>query len=141
VSNSLTLAGTDGSTLNVGAGATLTGSSAAAIYYDNMPQNSKSAAYTTMLADAQKHILHPAADTTARTFTIDSNANVAYPIGTTITFINQNAAGVVTIAITSDTLRLAGPGTTGSRSLAANGIATAIKIAATEWIISGVGLS
>lgn len=109
--------------------------------YSNIPQNSKSTAYTTVLADAQKHILHPAADTTARTFTIDSNANVAYPIGTAITFINQNAGGVITIAITTDTMRLAGPGTTGNRTLAANGVATAIKITSTEWIISGTGLT
>lgn len=140
-SNTLTFAGTDASTLNIGIGGTITGSSAAAVFYDNMPQNSKSAAYTTVLADAQKHILHPAADTTARTFTIDSNANVAYPLGTTITFINQNAAGTLTIAITSDTMRLAGAGTTGSRTLAANGVATAIKLTSTEWIISGVGLT
>ena len=109
--------------------------------FSNIPQNSKSAAYTTVLADAQKHIFHPSADTTARTFTIDSNANVAYPIGTAITFINQNAGGVVTIAITTDTMRLAGPGTTGSRTLASNGIATAIKVTTTEWIISGTGLT
>lgn len=106
-----------------------------------IPQNSQSAAYTTVLADAGKHILHPAADTTARTYTIDSNANVAYAVGTTITFVNQNAGGVVTIAITSDTMRLAGAGTTGSRTLAANGIATALKITSTEWIISGAGLT
>lgn len=109
--------------------------------YPNMPQNSQSAAYTTVLADAQKHILHPSADTTARTFTIDSNANVAYPIGSTLTFINQNGAGTVTIAITTDTMRLAGAGTTGNRTLAANGIATAVKITSTEWIISGVNLT
>ncbi len=109
--------------------------------YRNVPQNSKSAAYTTVAADAGKHILHPSADTTARTFTIDSNANVPYEIGTAITFINQNAAGVVTIAITSDTMRLAGVGTTGSRTLAANGVATALKLTATEWIISGTGLT
>lgn len=111
------------------------------IGYLNIPQNSKSAAYTTVLSDAGKHIFHPSADTTARTFTIDSNANVAYPIGTAITFVNQNAAGVVTIAITSDTMRLAGAGTTGSRTLAANGVATAIKVTSTEWIISGTGLT
>lgn len=104
-------------------------------------QNSKSAAYTTVLSDAGKHILHPSADTTARTFTIDSNANVAYPTGTVLTFVNQNGAGTVTIAITSDTMRLAGAGTTGSRTLAANGIATALKITSTEWIISGTNLS
>lgn len=107
----------------------------------SIPQNSQSAAYTTVAADANKHILHPSADTTARTFTIDSNANVAYAIGTAITFVNQASAGVMTIAITTDTMRLAGAGTTGSRTLAANGIATALKLTATEWIISGTGLT
>lgn len=109
--------------------------------FSNIPQNSKSAAYTTVLTDGEKHILHPSADTTARIFTIDSNANVAYPIGTTLTFINQISAGIVTISITTDTLWLAGAGTTGSRTLAANGIATAVKITSTGWIISGVGLT
>ena len=111
------------------------------IGYLNIPQNSQSAAYTTVLADAGKHILHPAADTTARIFTIDSNDNVAYPIGTAITFVNENAAGVITIAITSDTMYLAGLGTTGSRTLAANGVATALKISSTVWIISGTALT
>lgn len=105
----------------------------------NIPQNSKSAAYTTVLADAQKHILHPTADDNARTFLIDSNANVAYPIGTAITFVNQ--INTVTIDITSDTLTLAGAGTTGSRTLAANGMATALKIGTTAWIINGSGLT
>jgi hypothetical protein len=105
----------------------------------SIPQNSQSAAYTTVASDANKHILHPTADNNARTFTIDSNANVAYAIGTAITFVNQ--INTVTIAITSDTLVLAGAGTTGSRTLAANGIATALKIASTTWIISGTGLT
>lgn len=64
---------------------------------------------------------------------------MAYPIGTAITFINQ--INTVTIAITSDTLTLQGAGTTGSRTLAANGTATAIKVASTAWIISGTGLT
>ena len=106
-----------------------------------IPQNSQSAAYTLVLTDGGKHILHPSADTTARIWTIPANASVAFPIGTAVTFVNQNAGGVITIAITTDTMRLAGAGTTGSRTLAANGIATALKITATEWIISGTGLS
>ena len=106
-----------------------------------IPQNSQSAAYTTVLADSGKHIFHPSADTTARTFTIPANGTVAYTIGTAITFINQNGAGVVTIAITTDTMRLANSGATGSRTLAANGVATAVKITSTEWIISGTGLT
>jgi len=133
-SNSITLAGTDGTTMTFPP-------ASASIGYLNIPQNSQSAAYTTVLADAGKHLLHPSADTTARTFTIDSNANVAYPIGTAITFVNQDSAGDLTIAITTDTMRLAGAGTTGSRTLAANGIATALKVASTEWIISGTGLT
>lgn len=110
-----------------------------AIY--GIAQNSRSANYTLTLDDANKHILHPSADTTARTFTIPSNASVPFEIGTAVTFVNQNSAGVVTIAITSDTMRLAGAGTTGSRTLAANGIATALKVTSTEWIISGTGLT
>jgi hypothetical protein len=104
-------------------------------------QNSRSAAYTTVLADAGKHIYHPTADTTARIWTIDSNANVAYPLGTAITFVNDTSGGVITISITSDTLVLAPDGTTGSRTLAANGMATAIKMTTTRWMISGSGLS
>jgi hypothetical protein len=106
-----------------------------------IPQNSQSAAYTLVLADAGKHILHPSADTTARVFTIPANASVAFVVGTAITFVNQNAAGVITISITSDTMRLSPSGATGSRTLAANGMATALKITATEWIISGTGLT
>jgi hypothetical protein len=109
--------------------------------FRTIPQNSQSAAYTLVLEDSGKHILHPSADTTARTFTIPANSSVAFPVGTAITFINQNGAGVVTIAITTDTMRLAGGGATGSRTLAANGVATAIKVTSTEWIISGVGLT
>ena len=107
----------------------------------SIPQNSQSTAYTAVLSDAGKHLLHPSADTTPRTFTIPANSSVAFPIGTALTFVNQNSAGVMTIAITTDTLRLAGAGTTGSRTLAANGIATALKITSTAWIISGVGLT
>jgi hypothetical protein len=109
--------------------------------FRNIPQTIQSAAYTVLSSDAGKHILHPSADTTARTFTIPANSNIPYPIGTAITFVNQNGAGVVTIAITTDTMRLAGTGAAGSRTLAANGVATAIKITATEWIISGVGVT
>jgi hypothetical protein len=104
-------------------------------------QNSQSTAYTTVLSDAGKHIYHPSADTTARTWTIDSNANVPYPIGTTITFVNDTGAGTLTISITSDTMVLAGAGSTGNRTLAANGIATAIKVTSTRWIINGTGLT
>lgn len=102
-------------------------------------QNSQSAAYELVLADGGKHILHPSSDDNPRTFTIPSNASVGYAIGTIITVVNE--INTVTIAITSDTLTLAEVGTTGSRTLAVNGMATLLKIGTTKWIISGAGLS
>jgi len=111
-----------------------------AVGFRNIPINSKSAAYTTVLADSGKVIFHPSTDANVRTFTIDSNANVAYPLGTAITFINMTSQ-VVTIAITSDTMYLSSAGTTGSRTLAQYGSATAIKMTSTTWIISGSGLT
>lgn len=109
--------------------------------YREVPQTPQSANYTAVLEDSGKHIYHPSADTTARTYTIPANASVAYPVGTVLTFVNDDSAGVLTIDIATDTMRLAGEGTTGSRTLAANGVATAIKITATSWIISGTNLT
>jgi hypothetical protein len=111
-----------------------------AVGFRNIPQNSQSAAYTLVLADAGKHIFHPSGDANARTYTIPANSSVAYPIGTAITFINMTSQ-VVTIAITTDTMYLSSAGTTGSRSLAQYGSATAIKITSTNWLISGSGLT
>lgn len=108
--------------------------------FKNVPIASKSAAYTTVLADSGKVIFHPSTDANARTFTIDSNANVAYPLGTVLTFINMTSQ-VVTIAITSDTMYLAKDGTTGNRTLAQYGMATALKMTSTTWIVSGSGLT
>lgn len=107
--------------------------------YMNLPQNSQSADYTAVIADRGKHLYHPVADDNPRTFTIPANSSVAYAIGTAITFINDQ--NTLTIAITSDTLVWAEDGSTGSRTLAENGMATAIKVTSTRWIISGTGLS
>ena len=123
-------------------GATLQGNGLVvdAVGFRTLPQNSQSANYTTVAADSGKHLLHPSSDANPRTYTIDSNLNVPYPVGTAITFVNKTSQ-VLTIAINSDTLTLAGTTTTGSRTLAQNGVATAVKIDTTEWIISGTGLT
>ena len=111
-----------------------------AVGFRNIPVNSQSAAYTAVLADSGKVIFHPSTDANARTFTIPANGSVAYPIGTALTFINMTSQ-VVTIAITTDTMYLSAAGTTGSRSLAQYGSATAIKMTSTTWLISGSGLT
>jgi hypothetical protein len=107
--------------------------------YVGIPVNSQSAAYGLLATDAGKSIVHPITDNNARTFTIPANGTVPFPVGTTITFINM--INTVTIAITTDTMYLAGTGSTGSRTLAAYGMATAVKVTSTSWIISGNGLT
>jgi hypothetical protein len=123
-------------TVNALAATATISSTASSLGYLGVPQNSKATNYTTVIGDSGKHIYV----TSTSTITIDSNTNVAYPIGTTIGFIAGPSA-TVTIAITSDTMYLGGTGTTGSRTLAAYGMATAIKVAATTWFISGNGLT
>lgn len=100
-----------------------------------------SAAYTTVMADANTVLMHPSSDTTARVWTIDSNANVPYPIGTELFFSNADSAGTLTIALTADTQRLLTAGTTGSRTIAPNGLGCWLKIGATSWQAGGPGVS
>lgn len=132
-SNSITLAGTDSTTMTFPP-------ASASIGYLNVPINSQSAAYTAVAADAGKVIFHPSTDANARTFTIPANGSVPYDLGTVLTFINMTSQ-VVSIAITTDTMYLSGAGTTGTRSLAQYGVATAVKMTSTTWLISGSGLT
>lgn len=107
--------------------------------YINVPQNAQTGSYTLVAGDAGKHIYHAAAAAVA-TYTIPANASVAYAIGTAVTFINMSTNNV-TVAITTDTLYLGGTGTTGSRTLAQYGVATAVKMTSTTWVITGSGLT
>jgi hypothetical protein len=112
--------------------------SASEFGYKGIPQNAQSGDYTLVLTDAAKHLYDTG--TGARTYTIPANASVAFPVGTAVTFVNFGT-GDRTIAITSDTMNLAGVGTTGSRTLAVFGVATALKVTSTVWVINGTGLS
>ena len=108
-----------------------------------VPQNAQTGSYTLVLADAGKHIYH-ASGAGAATYTIPAASSVAYPIGTAITFINLSATSI-SIAITTDTMYLSSAGTTGTRTLAQYGSATAIKVSGLSssgiWVISGSGLT
>jgi hypothetical protein len=119
--------------------ANVTSDSASVAGFVGIPQNSQNGAYNVVLGDAGKHIYHPLGQA-ANTVTIPANSNVAFTIGTTITFINLSA-NATTIAVTSDTMYLGGTGTTGNRTLAQYGVATAVKITSTAWVISGNGLT
>jgi hypothetical protein len=129
-------ANTDITALDQDVTITATGTIAAdTIGYRGLPQNSQTGAYTLALADQGKHI-----STTTGGVVIPANGSVAFPIGATIVIFN-NSGSNQTISITSDTLRLAGTATTGSRTLAQYGLATCVKVAATTWAISGAGVT
>jgi hypothetical protein len=119
------------------ADATLT-STAKSVGYLGLPQSATATSATLGISDAGKHIY---VTTASQTITIPANASVAYPIGTTLTFIAGTGATTVIITINTDTMRLAGGTSTGNRTLAANGMATAVKVAATTWYINGTGLT
>ena len=110
-----------------------------AVGYLNIPQNAQTGNYTTVLSDSGKHIYH-ASGAGAATYTIAANASVAYPLGTVISFVNLSTTSI-SIAITSDTLYLGNTGTTGTRTLANYGVANAIKVTSTAWIITGTALT
>ncbi len=107
----------------------------------NPPLTAVSAAKTFVAGEANGAFHHPSADATARIWTIPSNAAVPYRNGTMLTFINDVGAGALTISINTDTLVFAGSGATGSRTLAAGGVATAVKMSATRWMINGTNLT
>lgn len=107
--------------------------------YMGIPQNSQNGNYNIVLADSGKQIYHPVGQAAA-TYTIPANSNVPFTVGSAITFINSSA-NAVTVAITTDTMNLSSNGATGSRTLAQYGVATAIKVTSTSWVISGSGLT
>jgi hypothetical protein len=110
-----------------------------AVGYLIIPQNAQAGSYTLVLGDSGKHIYHALGDGAA-TYTIPANGSVAYPIGTAVTFVNMSATSI-SIAITTDTMYLAKDGTTGTRTLAQYGSATAVKLTSTTWLISGSALT
>ena len=111
--------------------------------YLEIPSRGVTASYPIVLADSGKQIYYTGS-AAAQTITIPANGSVAFPIGTTLMIINDASAAVtISIAITSDVLVQAGTATpsTGTRTLARYGIATAVKVTATRWFISGPGVS
>jgi hypothetical protein len=105
--------------------------------YRDAPQNSKTTNYTLILSDAGKSVLM---NGTSLTLTIPANISVAFPIGTVILVVNTNTTSL-TVIIATDTLTLANSTTTGSRTVARNGMAVLHKIGTTSWLIGGPGVS
>jgi hypothetical protein len=94
--------------------------------------------YTFVLADANNELI-TASNASAQTYSIPTNASVAFPIGAQINII-QIGAGQVTInAVTSGTTTVLSNGTTAAapKLRVQYSSATLIKVATDAWYVIG----
>lgn len=97
----------------------------------------QTADYTPVSAD-QYQTLVLMNKSTAVNFTIPTNANVAYPVGTAITVLNIGAGTCTIKAVTSGTTTVLSAGSTAAQpTLAQYKTAVCIKTATDTWYVVG----
>jgi len=99
----------------------------------DIPQNSKTAAYTLVLGDNGKHI-----NITTGGVTVPSGV---FSAGNVVSIYNDSSSNQTITQGASVTLRLAGTATTGNLTLAQYGLVTVLCVASNEFVISGAGLT
>jgi hypothetical protein len=115
------------------------GGSAWSIGFREVPQNAQSASYQLVAADNGKHIY--SLNSAAQTITVPPNGTVGFPLGTTVTIINNGGTAIAIAQGADVTLCQAGTTSTGNRTLAVRGMATLIKVETNVWFVSGTGIS
>jgi hypothetical protein len=128
-SNSITFAGTDGTTMTFPP-------ASSSIGYLNIPQNSQTSAYVAAIGDVGKHI-------SITTGGVTVNASV-FSAGDVFTIYNNSGSNQTITAGASVTFRLAGTATTGNRTLAQYGVATLLCVtggATPTFVVSGGGVT
>ena len=120
----------------------LVGGNTYTVGYVDVPQNAQSVSYAPVLTDIGKHIYHNSID--PHTYNITSGR---FSVGAVLMFVNKGLASITikcdtaVLPIVQEILYQSITGNTGDRTLAPFGVSTVLKITATEWIISGTGLS
>ena len=99
----------------------------------NLPQVSKSSAYTLIASDTGKHVSISSGGVTV--------ASGVFSIGDVVTIYNNSSSSQTITQGSSVTLRQAGTSNTGNRTLAEYGVATVLCVASNTFAISGAGLS
>ena len=99
----------------------------------SLPQNPKTAAYTLAATDNGKHI-----SITTGGVTVPS---AIFSTGQAVTIFNNSGSNQTIVQGASVTLRKAGSGTTGNRTLAQYGVATILCVASNTFVITGTGLT
>lgn len=99
----------------------------------DIPQNAKTSAYVLVIGDAGKHV-----SITTGGVTVNSGI---FSAGDAVSIYNNSASAQTITQGSSVTIRLAGVGTAGNKSLASYGLATLLCIASNEFVIAGTGVS
>jgi hypothetical protein len=102
----------------------------------DIQNQSKTATYALVLADRGSMV-----NITTGGVTVPDNSSVAFPVGSIVTVYNDSASNQTISMTGTDTLRLGGTASTGSRTLAQRGLANLVKVKTTEWVINGSGVS
>jgi hypothetical protein len=117
------------------AGGTLSGSVtfASGQTYPQIPANSQTSAYSLVVGDAGKHI-----SITTGGVTVPSGV---FAIGDAVSIYNNSGSTQTITQGGSVTLRQAGTGNTGNRTLAQYGVVTILCVASNTFAITGAGLA
>jgi hypothetical protein len=100
--------------------------------------NTQSGTTYTVVAADQYQVLVRATNTSAKTFSIPTDATYDFPIGTAITFLNSAANDLTINAVTSGTTTITSAGVSSSApKIGIHKAATAIKTAANAWTVVG----
>lgn len=97
------------------------------------------------LAIIKKHrgylLVHPGTDASARSVVFPGHAALGLRKGFPFTIANMSGAGALSVSMLVDTLRMPGGSLTGTRTVAANSLATLIYVTGSEWMITGPGVT
>jgi len=144
-SNIITASGTVAGTFAIGQTVTGTNVAAGSIISNVSGTNP----YSLTLVNAAGTALNPTgtvsgALTATPTILIPANTAVPYPVGTVLTFMNDTTTSIATtsiaINIVTDTV-INTSGNTGVRTLGRYGLATALKLTSTRWLVTGSNFS
>lgn len=98
----------------------------------DIPVNNQTTTYVTVANDVGKAI------TTTANVTING---AIFSTGQAVSIYNNSASSITILPGTGVTMYLGGTATTGNRTLAQRGVATALEVASNTFVISGAGLS
>lgn len=99
------------------------------------PMNTQDEDYTFLITDDQT-VVRKTSTTASQAYTIPSNDNVSFDIGTVLEVQNDGTADL-DVAIEDDTLTFEADGTTGTRTIAASGSGRFVKVEDTDWKCRG----